>query len=212
MYSGSWFRAAPTIGSSVSRAGSAGRQVTVYVANTGSDTVTPIATATNTAGPPITVGLHPGNIAITPDGKSAYVTNLVSGTVTGIATATQHRRAAAGVDPLTLTARNKTGTATRAFTLTITRAPAIRKIRATRAKVGVALHLTIRATGYPLPGLAESGPLPAGLSFTDNENGTAIIAAPTGSGGRYPMTITATNTYGTATRLLTIVVSQRRKR
>ena len=32
---------------------------TAYVANTGSGTVTPIATATNTAGPPITVGSEP---------------------------------------------------------------------------------------------------------------------------------------------------------
>ena len=61
-------------------------------------------------------------------------------------------------------------------TLTVTRAPAIRKIRATRARVGVALRLAIRATGYPVPVLAESGPLPGGLSFTDHGNGVAVIA------------------------------------
>ena len=124
------------------------------------------------------------------------------------------RKAAAGVYPLTLTARNKNGTATQAFTLTVTRAPAIRKIRTIRARVGAALHLTIRATGYPAPALAESGPLPSGLTFTDNGNGTAIIAGTpaAGSGGRYPVTITATNTSGTATRHFTIIVSQRRRR
>ena len=37
--------------------------------------MTPIATATNTAGPPITVGSGPDAIAITPDGKTAYVAN-----------------------------------------------------------------------------------------------------------------------------------------
>ena len=37
--------------------------------------MTPIATATNTAGPPITVGIDPDAIAITPDGKTAYVAN-----------------------------------------------------------------------------------------------------------------------------------------
>ena len=36
-----------------------GSPVTAYVANCGSGTVTPIATATNTAGPPITVGSGP---------------------------------------------------------------------------------------------------------------------------------------------------------
>jgi PKD repeat protein len=119
---------------------------------------------------------------------------------------------AAGVYPLTLTARNKTGTATQAFTLTVTRVPAIRQIRATRARVGVALRLTIQATGYLPPSLAESGPLPAGLSFTDNGNGTAVIAGTpaAGSSGSYPITITATNTSGTATRHFMIIVTQRR--
>ena len=50
--------------------------------------MTPIATATNTAGPPITVGSNPDAIAITPDGKTAYVANDGSDTVTPIATAT----------------------------------------------------------------------------------------------------------------------------
>ena len=267
---------------------------TAYVANLVSGTVTPIATATNTAGPPITVGSYPEEIVITPDGKTAYVTNEGSGTVTPIATATgtagppitvgadprgiaitpatvtyapaftsgsavtaaygarfsfavtttgspaptitrtgrlpagvrftdngdgtatisrTPRRAAAGVYPLTLTARNQNGTATQAFTLTVTRAPAIRKIRAIRVRVGAALRRTVRATGYPAPALAESGPLPGGLTFTDNRDGTAVIRgtpAP-GSAGRYPITITATNTGGTATRHFKIVVSRRRR-
>jgi YVTN family beta-propeller protein len=51
-------------------------------------TVTPISTATNRAGKPIKVGLSPGGIAITPDGKTAYVANRISGTITPIATAT----------------------------------------------------------------------------------------------------------------------------
>jgi YVTN family beta-propeller protein len=61
---------------------------TAYVANSGSGTVTPIATATNTAGTPITVGTQPDAMAITPDGRTAYVANSGSGTVTPIATAT----------------------------------------------------------------------------------------------------------------------------
>jgi YVTN family beta-propeller protein len=39
---------------------------TVYVVNNGSGTVTPIGTATNTAGKAIIVGLAPVSIAITP--------------------------------------------------------------------------------------------------------------------------------------------------
>jgi YVTN family beta-propeller protein len=60
---------------------------TAYVANAESDTVTPIATATNTSGTPIPVGNDPYAIALTPDGKTAYVVNG-TGTVTPIATAT----------------------------------------------------------------------------------------------------------------------------
>ena len=117
-------------------------------------------------------------------------------------------KTAAGVYPLTLTARNKNGTATQAFTLTVTRAPALRKIQTIRARVGTALHRTIQATGYPPPALAESGPLPRGLTFTDNGNGTAMIAGTpaAGSRGRYRVTITATNASGTATRSFRITV------
>ena len=50
--------------------------------------MTPIANATNTAGPPITTGNTPYAIAITADSQTAYVTNINSGTVTPIATAT----------------------------------------------------------------------------------------------------------------------------
>jgi DNA-binding beta-propeller fold protein YncE len=67
------------------------------VANTGKngakgDTVTPISTATDTAGKPIKVGPFPSLIAITSNGKTAYVTGPgdVGGgdTVTPITTAT----------------------------------------------------------------------------------------------------------------------------
>ena len=49
--------------------------VTAYVANQGSDTVTPIDTATNTALKAIKVGPDPRSIAIPPNGKTAYVAN-----------------------------------------------------------------------------------------------------------------------------------------
>jgi YVTN family beta-propeller protein len=58
-----------------------------------SSRVTPIRTATNTAGKAIAVGKDPVAIAITPNGKTAYVANAGSGngpsdTVTPIRTAT----------------------------------------------------------------------------------------------------------------------------
>ena len=48
---------------------------TAYIANGSSNSVTPIDTATNTAGTAIPVGQNPAGVAVTPDGKTAYVTN-----------------------------------------------------------------------------------------------------------------------------------------
>ncbi|MGO9780945.1 MAG: putative Ig domain-containing protein [Streptosporangiaceae bacterium] len=222
---------------------------TAYVVNGESDTVTPIATATNTAGPPIPVGNDPGDIAITPAAGArgpAFTSRSATTAAFGVAftftvasagdpapsitgtgrlpsgvrfaagrggTATisgTPAKAAAGVYRLTLTARNKYGTATQAFTLTITRAPAIRKIPTISGSVGAVLRLTVRATGYLPPALAESGPLPRGLSLTDEGDGTAVIAGTpaAGSEGHYPITVTAANASGTATRHFTIIVSR----
>ena len=73
--------------SSASRA----HHATVYVVNQGSGTVTPIRTATNTAGKEINVGRDPYDIAITPNGRTAYVTHVATvppGIVTPIHLAT----------------------------------------------------------------------------------------------------------------------------
>jgi YVTN family beta-propeller protein len=45
------------------------------VANYGDGTVTPVTTATNTPGTPISVGIGPSAVAISPDGQTAYVTD-----------------------------------------------------------------------------------------------------------------------------------------
>ena len=50
--------------------------------------MTPISTATNSAGKAVTVGAVPQFIAITPNGKTAYVASQDSDTVTPIRTAT----------------------------------------------------------------------------------------------------------------------------
>ena len=70
------------------RAGSAPTTPTAYVTNGFSNTVTPIDTATGTAGTPIPVGDRPEGIAITPNGSTVYVTNTDSDAVTPIAAAT----------------------------------------------------------------------------------------------------------------------------
>ena len=55
---------------------------TVYVANPGGDTITPISTATEEPGQPIVVGPSPDAMAVTPDGRTVLV--LTSADVTGV--------------------------------------------------------------------------------------------------------------------------------
>jgi putative Ig domain-containing protein len=51
------------------------------------------------------------------------------------------------------------------------------------------------STGFPRPGLTESGALPSGVTFQDNGDGTATLAGTPAPGtvGSYPIVITATN-------------------
>ena len=75
-------------------------------------------------------------------------------------------------------------------TLTENVAPAITSSNSATAIVGTPFSFTVTTTGAPTPALTESGALPAGLTFTDNGDGTATIAgtAAAGSGGNYPIT------------------------
>jgi hypothetical protein len=127
-------------------------------------------------------------------------------------------RAAAGVYRLSLTAKNTTGTATQAFTLTITRAPALATTTATAGTTGKAFRLAIKVTGYPLPALAETGPLPRGLAFTSqtitSTSRDAVFAGTpaANAAGTYPVTITATSSSGEATAHLTLTITPRNSR
>jgi len=76
-----------------------------------------------------------------------------------------------------------------------TAAPAITSAAAATFRAGQAGTFAVTATGAPLPTLAETGALPAGVTFVDNGNGSATLAGTPGPGtaGTYPVTITASN-------------------
>ena len=59
---------------------------TVYVANPGGDTITPVSTATEEPGPPVIVGPSPGAMAVAPDGRTVLV--LTSTGITPVDAAT----------------------------------------------------------------------------------------------------------------------------
>ena len=102
---------------------------------------------------------------------------------------------AQGVFPLTITASNGVGSpASQSFTLTVQAAPVITSADSATFTEGDG-SFTVTSTGTPTPALTESGPLPSGVTFSDNGDGTATLAGTPASGtrGSYPITIGASN-------------------
>jgi hypothetical protein len=114
-----------------------------------------------------------------------------------------------GVYPITLTATNGIGTdAMQSFTLSVGEAPAITSGSATIFTVGVSGSFTVTASGAPVPALAESGPLPSGVSF-DTTTGVLSGRPDAGTGGVYPITFTASNGVSPeATQAFTLTVNE----
>ncbi len=112
-----------------------------------------------------------------------------------------------GSYPVTISAANTAATVTQSFTLTVDQAPAITSAATDTGAVGTALSYTVTTTGTPAPALTETGTLPAGVTFTNNGNGTATLAGTPTAAGTSRLTVTATNTLGTATQALTLTVS-----
>ena len=146
--------------------------------------MTPIATATNTAGTPITTGNGPEAIAITRDGSTAYVANLVSGTVTPIATATNTAGTpiTVGSRPyaIAITPDGTTAYVTNHFSGTVTPIATATNTAGTPITVGSypnAIAITPAAAPAAPSGLAAtlagpvSGP-PSGVALTWTDNAT----------------------------------------
>ncbi len=117
-----------------------------------------------------------------------------------------------GSYPITIIASNGVGTAaSQGFTLTVQQlAPAITSANSTTFTVGTAGSFKVTTIGAPTPSLNETGALPNGVTFIDNDNGTATLSGTpaTGTAGSYPITITASNGVGTdATQSFTLTVS-----
>ncbi len=88
--------------------------------------------------------------------------------------------------------------ATQTFTLnvnTTTSAPAITSANNDTETFGVPFSYTITTDGYPAPALTKTGALPAGVSFTDNGDGTATLSGtPSNTAiGDYHLTLKAQN-------------------
>jgi hypothetical protein len=101
-----------------------------------------------------------------------------------------------GSYPLTITASNGVSpNASQAFTLTVDIAapppPTITSAAQASFIAGTANSFMVTTTGHP--SITESGALPAGVTLTDNTDGTATLAGTPTVTGSYAFTITATN-------------------
>ena len=97
--------------------------------------------------------------------------------------------------------------ASQTFTLTVDQAPAITSATATTFAVGSSGSFAMTATGYPAESFSETGPLPTGVTLTAAGVLSGTPAA--GTGGTYPITITATNGISPdATQSFTLTVDQ----
>jgi len=63
----------------------------------------------------------------------------------------------------------------------------------------------VTSTGYPAPDFTETGTLPAGITL-HTESGLLTGTPRAGTAGTYPITITVTNSSGSATQSFTLVV------
>jgi alpha-tubulin suppressor-like RCC1 family protein len=103
----------------------------------------------------------------------------------------------AGPTTLTLTAHNGfPPDASQSFTLIVDAAPSFTSAASTVMNQGLTGSFEVTTQGYP-DAVLTAGPLPAGLVFTDEGNGTALIAGtPSGPLGIFTTKITATNGVG----------------
>jgi hypothetical protein len=127
-----------------------------------------------------------------PPGLSiSSASGLISGTPTG----------PSGPYSVTVTASDGNASASAMFNWQVdlpTQAPSITSPGSTSFVLGTAGSFAVTATGDPSGSsmdISESGKLPSGVSFTNNDNGTATISGrpKTGTKGTYPLTITASN-------------------
>lgn len=144
-------------------------------------------------------GTLPAGVTFTDNGNRTATLAGTPGATTG------------GAYNLVISADNGTDPAvTQNFTLTVNQAPAITSAASAAFSVGTPGTFTVTTTGFPTPTISSTVGLPTGVTLTDNGNGTATIAGTpaSGTGGTYPITITAMNGVGSvATQSFTLTVS-----
>ena len=142
-----------------------------------------------------------------PPGSTFVDNGNGTGTISGTPPA-----GSAGSYPVTLSATNSSGsTVTLGLTITVNNAaaPTLTLPLAADFTSGLLGAVAVSATGNPTPKITATGALPAGMSFVDNGNGTALLSGLTNTTGTTVLRITASNGVSPdATQQLSVVVGQ----
>ncbi len=159
-----------------------------------------VVAATGTPTPSLSeAGTLPAGVTITnnEDGTATFSGSAAAGT--------------AGTYPIVITAENETGeTATQHFVLTVTTAtsaPSITSETETEQALDLPFTYTVTTNGYPAPTLTKTGALPAGVTFTNNGDGTATIAGTPTVDGSFTIKVSAKSAAGAAAQNITITVT-----
>jgi len=142
-----------------------------------------------------------------PQPGDATVSSSVTAVNSGQSSTTYNSHTGSGPGHVLATFDNATVTAA----ITVNQAPAITSGNTAAFDIGQAGSFTVTTTGYPTASITESGTLPNGLTFVDNGDGTATLSGTpaAGSGGTYPLSVTAANGVNPdATQTLTVSVDQ----
>ncbi|HVK36074.1 MAG TPA: hypothetical protein VM428_10480 [Microlunatus sp.] len=109
-----------------------------------------------------------------------------------------------------VTAQNAAGASYERLTVTIQQAPAFRSRGPVTFVAGELATRVIRTVGFPAAGIGLEGELPAGLTFTDNGDGTASISGtPVDGPTSSPVTLTAVNVVSDVSLTTTVQVVSR---
>ena len=117
--------------------------------------------------PAIGVDKLPAGLRLTPHGDGSAT---IEGTATG----------PVGDLAVEVTAQNASGASYERLTVTVQQAPAFGSRGPVVFVAGEQTTRVIRTVGFPAAGIGLEGELPAGLTFTDNGDGTASIAGTAG--------------------------------
>ena len=115
----------------------------------------------------------------------------------------------AGDHAISVTATDGAGSTTQAFTLHVEAPPTFTSLPSTSGQTGVPFSYSVTTTGSPVASLSEDGALPAGVTFTDNGDGTATLAGTPTASGVFALTLAAHNGAGAdATQSFSLTILQ----